>query len=361
MNKSDKYYLKQGKLELSMLEDEEDELELKNSIQRPAKKDLFVDVEFPHSKRLRDNSLKTSRSKEPKLKVTQDIYNTLHTMGQFLAKSDEGEIESVKVVSPKRSINAAKAQKLEQIASTLKIQEIELPPKTVEKNETVEQGSELSKKEEMPFESLSGERLKEKITVGIPKQEQLREEILETAEILRDEINAEINELLAEEKELETCSQSSMQEEEGQPFKDSVQIEEVIQEEVIQEEVIQEEVIQEEVIQEEIVQEEIVQEEIVQEEIVQEVKNETLEGVFHNEVERSAIEREIEQVYPSENDLVDKEKKDRVVAENAKDLKQNHIDEIIKSFFGKSTHQYPFAKQLKKHIDKQIASIENYE
>ena len=341
MNKSDKYYLKQGKLELSMLEDEEDELELKNSIQRPAKKDLFVDVEFPHSKRLRDNSLKTSRSKEPKLKVTQDIYNTLHTMGQFLAKSDEGEIESVKVVSPKRSINAAKAQKLEQIASTLKIQEIELPPKTVEKNETVEQGSELSKKEEMPFESLSGERLKEKITVGIPKQEQLREEILETAEILRDEINAEINELLAEEKELETCSQSSMQEEEGQPFKDSVQIEEVIQEEVIQEEVIQEE--------------------IVQEEIVQEVKNETLEGVFHNEVERSAIEREIEQVYPSENDLVDKEKKDRVVAENAKDLKQNHIDEIIKSFFGKSTHQYPFAKQLKKHIDKQIASIENYE
>ena len=351
MNKSDKYYLKQGKLELSMLEDEEDELELRNSILRSSKKDLFVDVEFPHSKRLKDNTLKTSRAKEPKLKVTQDIRSTLHTMGQFLAKSDEGEMDPVKVVPPRRSINTAKAQKLEQIASTLKIQEVELPPRVIEKEEVVEKVSELSKRDETPFESLSGERLKEKITVGIPNQEQLSEEVLEAREVLRDEINTEISELLAEEKELEVCSQTNIQEEQEQQINKSVQIEETKHEEIKQEE---------------IKQQQIEQEEIRQEEIIEDIKKETLEEVLDkNDMKLSVIEAKIGQVYPSESNLVDVEKKniveEKIVDENAKELKQKDIDQIIKGFFGKSIRQYPFAKELKKHIDKQISSIENYE
>ncbi len=386
MNKSDKYYLKQGKLELSMLEDEEDELELRNSIQRPSKKDLFVDLEFPYSKRLKDNSLKTLRAKEPKLKVTKDISNTLHMMGQFLTKSDEGEIDPVKVVPPRRSINTAKAQKLEQIASTLKIQEVELPPRVIEKEEVVEKVSELSSREETPFESLSGERLKEKISVGIPNQEQLSEDALEARSVLKDEINTEINELLAEEKELEAYSQTSRQEEQELQINKSAQIQEMVQEEIEQEEIEQKEIEQKEIEQEEIEQkeieqkeieqeeieekeieqEEIEQEEISAEEIIEDIKKETIEDVLDkNESKLSAIERKMEQVYPNEGNLVDLEKKntieEEIVKENTKELKQKDIDQIIKGFFGKSICQYPFAKELKKHIDKQISLIENYE
>ena len=396
MNKSDKYYLKQGKLELSMLEDEEDELELRNSIQRPSKKDLFVDLEFPYSKRLKDNSLKTLRAKEPKLKVTKDISNTLHMMGQFLTKSDEGEIDPVKVVPPRRSINTAKAQKLEQIASTLKIQEVELPPRVIEKEEVVEKVSELSSREETPFESLSGERLKEKISVGIPNQEQLSEDALEARSVLKDEINTEINELLAEEKELEAYSQTSRQEEQELQINKSAQIQEMVQEEIEQEEIEQkeieqkeieqkeieqeeieqkeieqkeieqEEIEEKEIEQEEIEQEEIEQEEISAEEIIEDIKKETIEDVLDkNESKLSAIERKMEQVYPNEGNLVDLEKKntieEEIVKENTKELKQKDIDQIIKGFFGKSICQYPFAKELKKHIDKQISLIENYE
>ena len=73
----------------------------------------------------------------------------------------------------------------------------------------------------------------------------------------------------------------------------------------------------------------------------------------------------MEQVYPNEGNLVDLEKKntieEEIVKENTKELKQKDIDQIIKGFFGKSICQYPFAKELKKHIDKQISLIENYE
>lgn len=58
MKASQQYYFREGKLELSMLEDEED-----NEISSQSFKD------------------------KPVLKVSEDVYETLHTMGQFLTQA----------------------------------------------------------------------------------------------------------------------------------------------------------------------------------------------------------------------------------------------------------------------------------
>ncbi|WP_410494969.1 hypothetical protein QTL86_11925 [Cellulosilyticum sp. ST5] len=312
MNKSDKYYLKQGKLELSMLDDDDDEIELRNSLQTTPKKDLFADLEFPHTKRIRENRTKSVRAKEPKLKVTQDIYNTLHTMGQFLTKTDEGEAEEVKQVPPRKPINAAKAQKLEQIASTLKIQEIELPPRTINRDQVIEA---VENKEGIPFESIPIDKQKEEITGILPNREVIANKDQETINTLQEEIAAEINELLAEEKELEGYQEA---------------ITEVLVENVLNEEEL--------------------------------ANSKEVEARAKPMTVVSAIEKEVQQVYYGANHLED----NKVFLEQKeedpnKDLKQSHIDEVLKTFFGNVTPGYTYAKELKRHIDKQIAAIENYE
>ncbi len=114
MNKSDKYYMKHGKLELSMLDsDDDEEFSLQNSEENNIKKDMFFDMEFPHSKKIREK-------KETKVKMSKDIYSTLQNMGQFLVKSEEADI--------------ARAQKLAQIGLTLKVEDMELPPKDLNKD-----------------------------------------------------------------------------------------------------------------------------------------------------------------------------------------------------------------------------------
>lgn len=80
MNQSDKYYLKQGKLQLSMLDEEDDELEI-------------IDLEFPQIKQIKETRSKQMCTKEVKLKITQEIYNNLHTMAQFLTKNEDPEVE----------------------------------------------------------------------------------------------------------------------------------------------------------------------------------------------------------------------------------------------------------------------------
>ncbi len=324
MNKSDKYYLKQGKLELSMLDDEEDELELRNSLHTTPKKDLFADLEFPHTKRMRENRSKQVRAKEAKLKVTQDIYNTLHTMGQFLTKADEGEVEEVKVVPPKKVMNAAKAQKLEQIASTLKIQEIELPPRAIIKDDT---GEAVEDKENSPFKSIPIDKQKEEITGIVSNRTIIGEEDPEVIHTLQEKMTAEINELLAEEKELEGYKET---------------ISEVLIENVINIENQQ------------------------TAEVVAEKGSAEEEVASTNQEERkpitvvSAIEKEVQQVYYGgnhleENNLFVEPKKE----DPNKELKQQQIDEILKTFFGNVTPHYAYENELKKHIDKQIAVIRN--
>lgn len=69
MNKFDKYYLKEGKLELSILEEDIEENE-------------YVVDEL--------SSINPQKGREPRIKLTEDIYNTLHTMGKLLTKEDNG-------------------------------------------------------------------------------------------------------------------------------------------------------------------------------------------------------------------------------------------------------------------------------
>lgn len=106
MNKSDKYYLKKGKLELSMLDEDDSENRLE-PVESSQKKDLFRNLEFEHTNRLREADQKPQQT----LKLDKDIYNTLHTMGQFLTKINVPQGANIPI---KKSMASAKAQKLEQ-------------------------------------------------------------------------------------------------------------------------------------------------------------------------------------------------------------------------------------------------------
>lgn len=122
MNKSDKYYLKKGKLELSMLDEGEDEYAV-GPIRNSEQEDLFKEFEFEHTKRFREIHKKTQQKPQPTLEISKDISYTLHTMGQFLTKKDF----QIASIPTKKSMKLVKVQKLEQNASSINVQEIELP------------------------------------------------------------------------------------------------------------------------------------------------------------------------------------------------------------------------------------------
>lgn len=314
MNKADKYYLKQGKLELSMLDDEEDELEWGSTPHTTPKKDLFADLELPHTKRMKETRSKQVRTKEGKLKVTQDIYNTLHTMGQFLTKTEEPEEVEPKTLLPKKVMNAAKVQKLEQIASTLKIQEIELPPRAQIKENTEEV---VGINEKTPFKSIPIEQHQEEITGIVPGQSTIAKD--EGIHTLQEEMITEIKALLDEEKELERYEEVKSQ---------------------------------------------LVTESIpssVQKAVDIPINKEHKEEII-SITEVSAIEKEVQEVYYGGNYL----QEDKLLIEPEKEdphkeLKQKQIDEILGTLFGDITSKYGYEKELKRHIDKQIAMIKNYQ
>ena len=217
MNKSDKYYLKEGRLELSMLDEEE-----------YGEKGLFNNLEFEHTRRLRDVCKKNQQKPQQALKVSNDIYNTLHTMGQFLTK-----MEPQPVSAPiKKSMNLAKSQKLEQIASSIRVQELEL-------------STQISKQKH--FNSLS-----------ISEVDQIKE------------INKAVN----------------------------------------------------------------------------------IGSVERNQVDIEFIQIEGQRPFI---------KSDEVTKRESNTLDQNHIDDILTSFFKIKETQYTCSKDLKRHIDKHIMEIKNYE
>lgn len=120
MNKSDKYYLKRGKLELSMLDDEE-QTYIVDSREKKESKGLGRDFEQGRIEKVKKVSKTTQQGPQQTLKINKDIYNTLHTMGQFLTnKENQGPNRSVK-----KSIKVVKGQKSEQITQALKLQEVE--------------------------------------------------------------------------------------------------------------------------------------------------------------------------------------------------------------------------------------------
>ncbi|MBP3886861.1 MAG: hypothetical protein J6F30_04305 [Cellulosilyticum sp.] len=86
MNKSDKYYLKCGRLELSMLEDEDDVAEL---VQDSNKNGLLNKLEYKQTKQDEKRQEQQVAEIQTELKVSEDVYNTLRTMGKFLTGQEE--------------------------------------------------------------------------------------------------------------------------------------------------------------------------------------------------------------------------------------------------------------------------------
>ena len=315
MNKSDKYYMKQGKLELSMLDsDDEEEFFIQEPI-KEQKKDLFADMEFPHSKKIREK-------KETKVKMSKDIYSTLQNMGQFLVKSEEADI--------------AKAQKLAQIGMTLKVEDIELPPREVNKvpqanidieqvkitneNESENSVSNITQVQDKPaLESMS--RAKD---IGLVEHISRDVGISVAQNISQDQSTSQ--------------DQNTSTDVTTQAISVSEPLAEYIQEEDPLEKTIgttyenPQEIINR------------IREQNRQQEDKNQVDNEILEE--SNEAILNIEKVSLDDVYiPEEEDA---------------ELKQNQIDKILTLHFGRIRGNYPDAKILKAYIDEQIDKIVNY-
>lgn len=105
-----------------MLEDDEDDdyVEEPSSAMKRRRRELEEQLNLEHTKRRR-----SINDKQSKIKVSKEIYTTLHTMGQYLTNNEEKGLTALPIKKP---VNSAKAQLIEQLASTVKVQEIELPP-----------------------------------------------------------------------------------------------------------------------------------------------------------------------------------------------------------------------------------------
>lgn len=314
MNKSDKYYLKKGKLELSMLEDEENEYAAESK-RKDEMGDLFKNFGFEHTKRFGEVCKKTQQKPEETLKMNKDIYNTLHTMGQFLTKI-EPKISNVPV---KKSMNSAKAQKLEQIASSIKVQKIELPPVTTKEN---------------PLKSLH-----------ISKADQIKE------------INEAVNIPPIDRIQIKT---ESTQRESKETFSDTRRIDTAALEELA-------------------INLDYRRQEVEDEEMAEVLSEEQAKLEEASKRERD-IEAQIEAAYKQASQMVVssneeamkeylkikpieiEEHLNRLLHKSEGDsiLDQESIDKILSSFFKSKEVEYTLSRGLKKHIEKHITAIKNY-
>lgn len=120
MNNSKEYYFKEGRLELSMLEDKEDEVQ--PMIIAGHRRAVLEQLEYGQIRRGRK---KNRPQLQPKLKVSKDVYDTLHTMGQFLTGQDEKIIE----FESRRNLVSSKESTGEEINSTKGKEDLEVTKK----------------------------------------------------------------------------------------------------------------------------------------------------------------------------------------------------------------------------------------
>ena len=99
MQKSGEYYLKEGKLELSILDDAEDDKQDFVS-SRPYTYD-HLSMQQPR----RRNVLRKTPTDHQKLKVSKEVYNTLHAMGQFLTQKEDDELEASPEIGKKDTLD----------------------------------------------------------------------------------------------------------------------------------------------------------------------------------------------------------------------------------------------------------------
>ena len=306
MNKFDKYYLKKGKLELSMLEDEENE----------DVGDLFKNSGFEYTKTFEEVCEKTQQKPEETLKMNKDIYNTLHTMGKILTKI-EPQISNVPI---KKSMNLAKAQKLEQIASSIKVQKIELPPVTSKENAL--KSLYISK----------ADQIKEvNETVNIP--------LIDRNQIKVESIQRESREALSDTRRIDTAELEELAinlDYRRQEVEDKQMIETLNEEQAKLEKALK-------------------NERDIEAQIESIYKEASQIVVLNNEemMEECLRIRPIEIEEPL-NKLLNKSERDSLV-------EQENIDRILSSFFKPKEEEYAVSRELKEHIEKHITAIKNYE
>lgn len=306
MNKFDKYYLKKGKLELSMLEDEENE----------DVGDLFKNDGLEHTKKFEEVCEKTQQKPEETLKMNKDIYNTLHTMGKILTKI-EPQISNVPI---KKSMNLAKAQKLEQIASSIKVQKIELPPITSKENALkslyISKADQIKEVNEM---------------VNIP--------LIDRNQIKVESIQRESREALSDTRRIDTAELEELAinlDYRRQEVEDKQMIETLNEEQAKLEKALK-------------------NERDIEAQIESIYKEASQIVVLNNEemMEECLRIRPIEIEEPL-NKLLNKSERDSLV-------EQENIDRILSSFFKPKEEEYAVSRELKEHIEKHITAIKNYE
>lgn len=323
--------------------DEDDNQDLLETMGSSQEKDLFRNLEFEHTKRLREVRQKPQQT----LKVSKDIYNTLHTMGQFLTKMDMPQGANIPI---KKSMTSAKAQKLEQIASSIRVQEIELPPTATQE----ERMSALciSKADEI-------KEINQPINLPTGEKEQV---LIEQVGSFGDTKRIDTVKLEAMAIELEYGHQEVQRE----PMEQEIQV--LQEEETINSDG-------------EVQSAFSVDDEGVSESYWQ-VESEQIEPLDEISGWDNDIEAQIESSYKQisqgtvqDQDVVMSIEEGLRIRSTEEELylnslgsesemrhtlDQNSIDNIVSSFFGSKQPQYAFSRELKKHIEKQITAIRNY-
>ena len=309
MNKSDKYYLNKGKLELSMLDDDDDEIEQLNT-PKTNPKDVLDQFEFEHTKRLRDKK----KNVQPKIKVSKEIYSTLHTMGQYLTKAEEEQkVSENKNLGVKKNVNDAKTQMLEQVASTIKVQEVSLPP--VVKRQQPSKDMEITRADDL---TATGKD----VAIFIDKKQDQKT-------IQPDEVQSLVT------KENQAIK--------GEPI--LMNIEPIISEEEMAA---------------------LLQEDLPEENgEADHISEEASDNIMPDDVKlKDSLESE-SQDWLQEN-IQDEMHQEEWCAENMEDAlnhrtQQSKIDNLLSHFFDSHKPQYGFQKELKQHIEEKIRAIREYE
>lgn len=305
MNKFDKYYFKKGKLELSMLEDEEHE----------DVGDLFKNKGIEHTKRFAEVSEETQQKLEETLKMNKDIYNTLHTMGKFLTKIEP----QISNVPSKKSMNLTKAQKLEEIASSIKVQKIELPPVTGKENAL--NALYISKADQ-----IKGVRE----TVNIPS--------IDRNQMKMESIQRQLRETFSDTRKIDTTKLEELAitlDYRRQQVKDQQIIKPLSEEQ-------------------EKVEEALKNERDIETQIESIYKEASQMAVLNNEeIMKQCLKIKAIEIEEPLNRIFNRSERDSLV-------EQENIDKIVSSFFKPTEQEYTAARELKEHIERHITAIKNY-
>lgn len=313
MNKSDKYYLNQGKLELSMLDDEDDEIDQLNT-PKTNNKNVLEQFEFEHTKRLRDKK----KTGQAKIKVSKEIYSTLHTMGQYLTNVEDDQKSSTNSnLGVKKNINSAKTQMLEQVASTIKVQEVSLPP--VVKRQEQPKNMEITKADDL---TATG---KDTAIFIDRKQEQTISQQDEAQALgVRENQDSKENNILTN----------------IEPIISQEEMAALLQDDPF---------------------DEMVTYNSISDDVINDATNDITDDT---KVYDSPLNSSVEE--PIEDWLQDEMQQEEWCAENIEDAlnhktQQTKIDNLLNNFFDNRKPQYSFQKELKQHIEKKIRAIREYE